>query len=253
MNDMENVKALFIDCDGVLYDQEKCSYDDIVNDILNKTLAQYDISMEEFNQTRAALKEKEVRGLYNSVLDLCNRHRIKFDDFAIKMANNTGYSQIPSDTEMLDLLKKVSEVISVYIVTNNTAPHLVKIFDQLRGKSSTQSLQEELNIYPITIEKTLAFDKDLQRTIFDPKQMKNQFKMLCAQEDLLPEQVTLIDDTERIRKKAEKQGLHTLPTEGPEDTKRILKTILETRRRLHEKSIKKRSLSLRQTCGGVGR
>jgi FMN phosphatase YigB (HAD superfamily) len=243
---MENIKALFIDCDGVLYNDAENADDNIVNISLGKTLAPYGISMDEFNQTRAALKEEGIRGLFNSVLDLCNRYHIKFDDFAVKMVNNTDYSQIPNDPEMLELLKKVATCVPVYIVTNNTAPHLIKIFDLLRGKTSPQSPQEELGIHLISIEDTLAFDRECQRTIFHPKQMKDQFKKLCAQVDLLPEQVALIDDTERIRKKAEKQGVVPIATEGPQETKEILRRII------HEKSKPERAVFIREArcCAG---
>jgi len=243
---MENIKALFIDCDGVLYNDAENADDNIVNISLGKTLAPYGISMDEFNQTRAALKEEGIRGLFNSALDLCHRYHIEFSDFAVNMVNNTDYSQIPSDPEMLGLLKKVGACLPVYIVTNNTAPHLIKIFNQLRGKVSSQNPQEELGIHLISIEDTLAFDRECQRTIFHPKQMKDQFKKLCAQLDLLPGQVALIDDTERIRKKAEKQGMHTIATDGPEDTKETL------RRVIHEKSKPERVVSIRKTRGGLG-
>lgn len=243
---MKNVKALFVDCDGVLYDQEKCSYDDTVNIILNKTLAQYNISMEEFNQTRTNLKESGVRGLFNSALYLCNKYHIDFNDFAIQMTSNTNYSGISQDLEMLVLLKKVAQHLPVYIVTNNTAPHLEKIFSQLRGGTSSQSLQEELGVHTITIEDTEAFDGESQRIVFHPKQMKDQFKKLCAQIGLLPKQVALIDDTERIRKKAEKQGIIPIVTEGSEQTKEILRRII------HEKSKTERLIPLRKTCGGLG-
>ena len=244
---MKNVKALFIDCDGVLYNDAENADDNIVNISLGKTLAPYGISMDEFNQTRAALKEEGIRGLFNSALDLCRRYHIEFSDFAINMVNNTDYSEIPNDPEMLALLKKVATCIPVYIVTNNTAPHLIKIFDQLRGKSSSQSPQEELGIHLISIEDTLEFDRECQRAIFHPKQMKEQFKKLCAHLDLLPEQVALIDDTERIRKKAEKQGLCTIAVDGPEDTKETLRKVI------HEKSKPERVVPLRETRGFFGR
>ena len=227
---MKNIRALLIDCDGVLYYRSEYTDDDIVRLALGKTLAQYHISQDEFDQARTSLKEEGIRGLFNAALEICNHHHIAFNDFAVTMTNNTDYNNIAQDLEMLELLKKVGTLIPTYIVTNNTLPHLVKIFDQLRGKQASKSLQEELSLNLITIETTSAFDHEFNRTIFHPKQMKEQFKKLCAQMDLPPETVALIDDTERIRKKAKEQGLITIPTEGPKDTKDILRRII------HEKA-----------------
>ena len=227
---MENIRALLIDCDGVLYNTAECAGDDIVKVGLGKTLGQYHISQDEFDQTRADLKEEGIRGLFNAVFDLCQHKRIDLKLFTQDMVANTDYSHISHDLDMMTLLKQVGTLMPTYIVTNNTAPHLAKIFDQLRGKPTSQNLLDELNLHAMTIETTLEFDRAFNRAIFHPKQMKDQFKKICAQLDLPPEEVALIDDTERIRKKAADQGLITLATNGPNDTKDILRRII------HEKS-----------------
>ena len=104
---MKKAKALFIDCDGVLYDKRECTDRDIAELGLNETLAQYHISPEEFTQARLALKKQEVRGLFNTILSLCKKYNIDFDEFATNMASNENCSKISADLDMLTLLKKV--------------------------------------------------------------------------------------------------------------------------------------------------
>ena len=231
---LKAIKTLLIDCDGVLYDDIGGS-DNIEG--IYKTLAQYGISQEEFHQMRTKLKESGVRGLFNSVLELCKKYHINFNEFAVNTVANTNYSYISPDPKMLDLLKKVATIMPVYIVTNNTRPHLNKIFDCLRGGPSSKDLSEELGIHIITTESTLEDNPTLGHKIFYPKQMSQQFAKLCDKIKQPPSHVALIDDTERIRHKAEKQGLITISTEGPTETKKNLQEIYDIalKEAIHEK------------------
>ena len=232
---IENMQTLLIDCDGVLYTGEQCTDQDIKGG-LDKTLDEFHIPREMFPETRAALKEMGIRGLFNSVLDLCYRYRILFDEFAEKTMANTDYSKIPPDPEMLDLLKKVAKVMPVCIVTNNTSPHLKKIFERLRGEPCAEGLEEELGIKVITIEDTLYDDPEAGRKIFHPKQKEGQFTRICSILGQSPAKVGILDDTERIRKKAWKQGLVPIPTNGATDTKNVLKQVIEVKGKNNEKS-----------------
>ena len=110
----------------------------------------------------------------------------------------------------------------VYIVTNNTRPHLNKIFDCLRGSSSQKDLSAELGVYVITVESTLEYNPNLGHETFYPKQMRNQFVKLCDKIKKHPSCVGVLDDTERICRKAEKQGLIPISTTGPAETKQNL-------------------------------
>ncbi len=248
---MKNVKALFIDCDGVLYDDIGGS-DNIEG--IYKTLDQYGISQEEFHQTRAELKKNEVRGVFNSVRELCKKYHTEFNEFAAHTVANTDYSYISPDPEMLNLLKNLATVMPIYIVTNNTRPHLNKIFDCLRGNSSSTDLSEELGIRVITIEDTLEYNSNFGHKVFHPKQMHNQFIKLCDKIKQPPACVALIDDTERIRHKAEKQGLVPIATTGPKETKQNLFTLYEIiqKERTDERAKAKRPISLRKARGRAG-
>ena len=230
---IKNMQTLLIDCDGVLYTGEQCTDQDIKGG-LDKTLDEFHIPREMFSETRAELKNVGIRGLFNSVLDLCYRYHVLFDEFADKMVANTDYSKIVLDPEMLDLLKKAAKVMPVCIVTNNTLPHLKKIFECLRGKHCESDLETELGISVITIENTLYNDSDAGRKIFHPKQKEGQFTRICSILGQIPAKVGILDDTERIRKKAQKQGLVPIPTNGATDTKNVLKQIIAVKGKNNE-------------------
>ena len=239
---MKNVKALFIDCDGVLYDKKECTNQDIAIIGLDKTLAQYNISLKEFNQRHEDLRQAGVRGIFNAVLDLCVARGVPFNNFANSMVNNTNYSRISPDPEMLKLLKMTSKILPIYIVTNNSTPHLNKIFACLNNGIFLQDVQKELNIHFFAIESTLSGG------IFHSKKMEKQLTNLCTQIGCKPSEVLLLDDTESVRKIAAEQGLQITKKaiENPKETKTILRSVL------NERTKTQGSVSLRKTCGGLG-
>ncbi|MBQ3696273.1 MAG: HAD family hydrolase [Alphaproteobacteria bacterium] len=212
---MKNVKALFIDCDGVLYDKKECTDEDITTVGLGKTLAEYNLFLDEFDEIHAKLKKNKIRGFFNAVLALCQRHDIEFAEFAQKLVNNINYRRISKDLELLDLLKKVK--LPVYIVTNNTRVHVEKIFAYLKGGVPFKDVQKELGVKFVAIEDTL---KD---GIFHSKKMENMLTELCAQSGLKPEEVLLLDDSENVYKVALAQGLQAYLISSPKETKEILR------------------------------
>lgn len=220
---MKDVKALFIDCDGVLYNKDQCTDYDMVEIGFGTTFEQYHIPFDKFHQKRTELKQQGIRGVWNPVLALCNEHNISFEEFARNVVTHTNYSRISADSEMLVLLKQVGAILPIYIVTNNSTPHLNKIFSCLNGGTPLQNPQKELNIHFIAIENTLSDG------IFHSKKMKKQFTNLCKQIGLTPHKVLLLDDSTSVREAALEQGLQItkMPIETSEDTKQILKHILD--------------------------
>ncbi|MBQ4472643.1 MAG: HAD family hydrolase [Alphaproteobacteria bacterium] len=238
---MKQVRALFIDCDGVLYNKDCCTYHDIAVVGFGKTLAHYDISEDEFQKVRTTLREQNVRGLLNAALALCNLHDIQFNDFATRMVSNTDYSRILEDWDILRLLKSCGEVMPIYIVTNNTAPHLDKVLTQLHGGQPFDDVEKQLNIRPITIENTLADG------VFHPKKTGTQMTDLCKKIGQKPENVLLLDDTTDVCLAASAQGLQVTYIQSTNDTKAIL------RRMLYEKSKPERIIPVRKTRRSIGR
>ena len=238
---MEQVRALFIDCDGVLYNKDCCTYHDIAVVGFGKTLDHYGISQDEFQKVRTTLREQNVRGLLNAALALCNLHKIQFNDFAKRMVANTDYSRILEDGDILRLLKSCGEVMPIYIVTNNTAPHLDKVLAQLHAGHPFDNVEKQLNIHLITIENTLADG------VFHPKKTGTQLTDLCAQIGKKQKNVLLLDDTTDVCEAAKAQGLQVACIQSPSDTKMIL------RRMIHEKSKPERIIPVRKTRRCVGR
>ena len=238
---MKDIKALFIDCDGVLYDKRECTYHDIAIVGLGKTLDVLGMPQSELAPARAKLKANGVHGLLNAVLELCKQHHVQFDAFAHEMAQQVDYSRISEDWAMLKLLRECGSHMPIYIVTNNTRPHLDKIFACLRGGSIFEDLHKSLNVKSIAIEDTL---KD---GVFHPKKAGTQLADLCSQIGEKPENVLLLDDTQDVCDAAMAQGLQVQQIESPYDTKMIL------RRMIYEKSRPKTTLPVRKTRRLFGR
>ena len=238
---MKDIKALFIDCDGVLYDKAQCTYHDIVEVGLHTTMQQLHLSKDEYDQIRQDLKKRGIRGVFNTVLALCQKYHHPFDLFAAQMVGHTDYTRISPDATMLTLLKKVAKIIPTYIVTNNSAPHLNKIFSCLNKGIPVQDIQDEFGLHVITIEKTF------NNGVFHSKKMPQQLTNLCTQVGEKTENVLLLDDSNSVLEAAIEQGLQVVPIQKPTDTKTIL------RRVIHENTKPQRIVSIRKTCGRSGR
>ncbi len=235
---MKEIKTLFIDCDGVLYDKKNLTYYDMAVVAFHKALSVFDISAKEAVLTGASLKKKNIHGFFNMPLALCKKKQIPFRAFADTMANSTDYSHIPADKSLLKLLKEAGKIMPVYIVTNNTRPHLNHILKRLNGDKPIECA--DLNIYPITVEETLYNGQ------FHTKRNGNQLTHLCESVGQKPKNVLLLDDTQNVCDAALAQGLKVFPITGPKATKLILKGVI------HEKSKLKGHLPVRQTRGGAG-
>ena len=237
---MKKIKALFIDCDGVLYDKKNCTYEDIAVIGFGKTLDQFGITRERADKRHAELKAKNIHGLYNVVLDLSRQDGFSFSKFAAQMIQNVDYSRIPQDKALLSLLKQIGQKMPVYFVTNNTYPHLLRILSCLNGRP-VRNVFKEFHIIPITLEKTL------HNNVFHPKKTEHQFLNLCTQIGQMPYDVLLLDDTGNVCAAAKQQGLNVIQIQGPEQTKQIIRGVL------NETSNNKRPLSVRKTRRGSSR
>lgn len=237
--DIKTLKAVFIDCDGVLYSSQELTNEDIAITGINSALTKYHLSRTELDQIRADLKKRGIRGMFNAIRAMCNNHDISFDEFTKTMVSKIDFSRISPDQELLTLLKQTGDQIPVYIVTNNTRPHLDRIFDCLRGGSTCPNTEKELNIKFIPIEDTTIDG------VFQSKKMHGQLTRLCQQFGFDPQNVLLLDDSESVREQAKKEGVLTTPIQHPNDTKKILRRILDEFKN-------KRCFSIRQTRGGIG-
>ncbi|MBQ3696272.1 MAG: HAD family hydrolase [Alphaproteobacteria bacterium] len=236
---MKNIKAIFADCDGTLYNKQNCTYYDMAVVAFGKALDILGIPKDALAPVRARLKANGVHGLLNAALALCQERQIDFNVFAREMVKNTDYSRIPEDWDMLRLLRMCGTKLPVYIVTNNTAPHLQKVLNCLKGAG--QQDIASLKIHTITIEDTF-YDG-----VFHPKKTGTQLTDLCAQIGQQPQDVLLLDDTQDVCDVALAQGLQANLVETPYDTKMILRRIVYEEPRL------KRVVPVRKTRRFFGR
>ena len=228
-----------MDCDGTLYDKDKCNYQDISVAAFYKALGAYNISRKEANKKQSDLSKRGIHGLLNVALDLCNQRKIPFRYFSNTMARNTNYDLMPPDKNMLQLLEQLGHKIPIYIVTDNTWIHLFHIIKRLNDGNFKQFC--DLNITPIAIEDTLYED------FFHPKEENGQFLNLCAQVGLMPHEVLVLDDTEEICAAAHAQGLQVKRIQNPKQTKAVLRRLID------ERTKAKRSVSIRKARDRAGR
>ena len=216
---MQNVQAVFVDCDGVLYDVDLLTYDEIV---AAGRQAGKDLGLDwaDFDKIHASLKERHYHGFYNTVLKLCQAQGVSFDALAQKMVNILDYSRIKPDEELLPLLQKVALKKKLYIFTNNTRAHLEKVFNQLFNCSVQDSA-----LAAITAESTL------ENGYFYPKRMEGVFTKWCKKIGVLPQNTLMLDDTNTVIEAAQKEGLQYRQIENAQMTKLILKELNEEHKR----------------------
>lgn len=216
---MPNIQAVFVDCDGVLYDVNLLTYEEIVASARQAGTA-LGLKWDDFDKVRAGLKERHYHGFYNTVLKLCQAQGISFNALAQKMVGILDYSRIKPDKELLPLLQKVALNKKLYIFTNNTRAHLEKVFNQLFNCSVQDS-----GLAAITAESTL------ENGYFYPKRMDGVLTKWCQKIGVPPQNTLMLDDTNTVIEAAQKEGLQYRQIENAQMTKSILKEIYEKHKR----------------------
>lgn len=211
---MQEVQAVFIDCDGVLYDVDLLTYEEMVSAC--KTAGyELGLKLDNFDEVRADLKQKGFHGLYNTILKLCQAQNKSFEKIADRMVELLDYSRILPNPELLDLLQQVDKKRKLYIFTNNTYAHLNRIFKCLFDKDIAQSA---INV--ITIESTYSDG------FFYPKRMPNVFTSWCQKIGVLPQNTLMLDDTDNVIQAAKEQGLQYQQIQSAQMTQDILQELL---------------------------
>lgn len=216
---MQEVQAIFVDCDGVLYDVDLLTYEEIVAAGRQAGTA-LGLRWDDFDKIHTDLKERHYHGFYNTVLKLCQTQGVSFSALAKKMVGFLDYSRIKPDKELLPLLQKVALDRKLYIFTNNTQAHLEKVFNQLFNCSVQDS-----GLAAITAESTL------ENGYFYPKRMDGVLTKWCKKIGVLPQNTLMLDDTNTVIKAAQKEGLQYRQIENAQMTKSILKELYEEHKR----------------------
>lgn len=211
---MQKVQAIFVDCDGVLYDVDLLTYDEIVA-AGHRAGSNLGLDWTDFDKVHADLKSRGFRGFYNTVLKLCQAQNISFKTLAKDMTEILDYSRIQPNLELLSLLKQVSQKKHLFIFTNNTRAHLEKIFDRLFGCTVKQS-----GLSAITADDTF------ENGYFYPKRMEGVFPKWCQKLGLTPATTLMLDDSDNVIKAAEREGLQFIKIENAHMTEQVLKEFI---------------------------
>ena len=211
---MQEVQAIFVDCDGVLYDVSLLTYDEIVA-AGHQAGSSLGLDWTDFDKVHTDLKSQGFHGFYNTVIKLCQAQNVSFDKLAKEMTEILDYSRIQPNLKLLSLLQQVAQKKKLYIFTNNTRPHLEKIFGRLFGCSVKQT-----NLPVITAESTL------ENGYFYPKRMEGVFTKWCQKLGLTPATTLMLDDSDNVIEAAEREGLQFIKIENAHMTEQILKELL---------------------------
>ncbi len=211
---MQEVQAVFVDCDGVLYDVDLLTYEEMVS-ACKSAACELGLNLNNFDEVRENLKQKGFHGLYNIILKLCQAQNKSFEKIADRMVEFLDYSRILPNPDLLVLLQQVAEKKKVYIFTNNTYAHLNRIFMCLFDKNLVQS-----GIKAITIEDTYSDG------FFYPKRMENVFTSWCQKIGVLPQNTLMLDDTDNVIQAAKEQGLQYQQIQSARMTQEILQELL---------------------------
>ncbi len=214
---MRNIQGVFVDCDGVLYDADLLTYEQIVS-AGRLAGVQLGLDWEDFDKVHQDLKKKGFHGFYNIVLELCQAQSIPFNSLAKKMTELLDYSTLQLNPELFTLLQQVSQKKKLFIFTNNTKPHLEKVFYRLFGCSVVQS-----GLSVITAESTF------ENGHFYPKRMHGVFAKWCQKLNLIPHQTLMLDDSDNVIDAAKKSGLQYYKIKSTQETTQILKELNETK------------------------
>ena len=158
------MKTLIIDCDGVLYPEYLLPIYKISNAIKNQALL--NIDKNEYNKISRETIKRGEQGLYNFVLNLCQKNMDKYNDFCINMINSIDkeYNKIKKDDELFNLLLKTGKKYDICILTNNCKTHLEKVYSKL--------FEKNIEEFPF---KSYDISFTLDNGCFHPKQSSDGF------------------------------------------------------------------------------
>lgn len=208
---MQEIQAVFVDCDGVLYDVNLLTYDEIVS-AARKAGSNLGLDWDNFDRVHEDLKSQGFHGFYNTVLQLCQTQGVSFEKLAQNMTEILDYSRILPNPQLLSLLQQAAKKIKLFIFTNNTRPHLEKVFARLFGCTINQS-----GLSVITAESTF------QNGHFYPKRMEGVFTKWCHKLKLNPTTTLMLDDSINVIDAARKEKLQFIKIENAYMTEQILK------------------------------
>ena len=126
------MKTLIIDCDGVLYPEYQFPLSKEIKAIELQAYAN-NISKEQYQKISNETLKRGEKGLFNFILNLCNKKMNAYNIFCKKVADSFDYADIERNDELYNLLLKASKKYNICILTNDCNYHLEKIYKKLFG------------------------------------------------------------------------------------------------------------------------
>lgn len=192
-------QALILDCDGVLYPISQISLAEFV-DAMKQT---YREELKIDGKTQTLISEQTIAknrlGMFNYIKAMCDYADYNFDEFCLKMQSRVDYDKITPDHGLYNQLLGTAKDKQVVILTNNHITHLDKVLQRRFGKSLFEVEADGIDCYDI---------KTMERNgVFYPKQNPQALKNFAAKINQLPENCTLVDDTEKNLISAKQAGM----------------------------------------------
>lgn len=192
-------QALILDCDGVLYPISQISLAEFV-DAMKQT---YREELKIDGKTQALISEQTIAknrlGMFNYIKAMCDYADYNFDEFCLKMQSRIDYDKITPDYGLYKQLLGTVKDKQVVILTNNHMAHLDKVLQKRFGKTVFEVEDDGIECFDI---------KTMERNgVFYPKQNPQALANFAAKINQLPENCTLVDDTEKNLISAKQAGM----------------------------------------------
>lgn len=192
-------QALILDCDGVLYPISQIPLAEFV-DAMKQT---YREELKLDGKTQALISEQTIAknrlGMFNYIKAMCDYADYNFDEFCLKMQSRIDYDKITPDYGLYKQLLNTAKDKQVLILTNNHMAHLDKVLQKRFGKTVFEVESDGIDCFDI---------KTMERNgVFYPKQNPQALQNFAAKINQLPENCTLVDDTEKNLISAKQAGM----------------------------------------------
>lgn len=215
---MRKIKNLVFDCDGVLYPISALETKEIIDSMKKVYREDLMVSGEEQNEISQATIADNHRGLFNYVLEMCRYKNYDFNHFCEKMADGIDYSRIQKDDLLWKNLQNVAKEYNVAILSNNSRPHIAKVFRQLFNNSIEDVENAGIKVFDIT-----STEKD---GYFHPKQSENGLSIFAQHFGINPQETLLFDDVALNIESAQKIGMQGILINEKNPLKKALQPFL---------------------------
>ena len=109
------MKTLIIDCDGVLYPEYQFPLSKEIKEIELQAYAN-NISKEQYQKISNETLKRGEKGLFNFILNLCNKKMNAYNIFCKKVADSFDYADIERNDELYNLLLKASKKYNILYI-----------------------------------------------------------------------------------------------------------------------------------------